>query len=49
VPLREYAGEVLLMVNVASKCGLTPQDEGPESLYRTDGDRGLEILGFPAT
>ena len=47
VPLRDYAGKVLLIVNVASKCGLTPQYEGLESLYREDAARGLEILGFP--
>jgi glutathione peroxidase len=47
VPLREYEGKVLLIVNVASKCGLTPQYEGLESLYRQDQARGLEILGFP--
>lgn len=47
VPLSDYAGRLLLIVNVASKCGLTPQYEGLESLYREDKDRGLEILGFP--
>ena len=48
VPLRDYRGKVLLVVNVASKCGLTPQYEGPGALYRADKDRGLEILGFPS-
>ena len=47
VPLRDYAGKLLLIVNVASKCGLTPQYEGLESLYREDAARGLEVLGFP--
>ncbi|TAK68919.1 MAG: glutathione peroxidase [Actinomycetota bacterium] len=47
VPLTEYKGQVLLIVNVASKCGLTPQYEGLESLYRAKAPLGLQLLGFP--
>lgn len=46
--LADHAGKVLLVVNVASKCGLTPQYEGLEKLYREYKDRGFEVLGFPA-
>lgn len=46
--LSNHAGKVLLIVNVASKCGLTPQYEGLEALYRKHKDEGLVILGFPA-
>ena len=43
----EYRGKALLMVNVASKCGLTPQYEGLERLQKTYGERGFTVLGFP--
>ena len=46
--LGAYAGKVLLVVNVASQCGLTPQYAGLQKLYDTYRDRGLVVLGFPA-
>ena len=45
--LGAYAGQVLLVVNVASKCGLTPQYEALEALYGAHRDEGFQVLGFP--
>lgn len=47
-PLADFKGKVLLIVNVASKCGFTPQYEGLQALYKDRKDAGLVILGFPA-
>ena len=47
-PLAAYQGKVVLIVNVASRCGFTPQYAGLEALYEKYKDRGFAILGFPA-
>lgn len=46
-PLAQWQGKALLIVNVASKCGFTPQYAGLEALWRRYGDKGLVVLGFP--
>lgn len=46
--LAPYAGKTVLVVNVASKCGLTPQYEGLEQLQKTYEDRGFSVVGFPS-
>ena len=47
IRLEQFRGKVLLIVNVASHCGFTPQYAGLEALYRAYRDRGFEVLGFP--
>jgi glutathione peroxidase len=47
ITLERYRGKALLIVNVASRCGFTPQYEGLETLYRKYKDRGFVVLGFP--
>lgn len=48
LPLKDYSGKVILIVNTASRCGFTPQYEGLEKLYNTYKDKGLVIIGVPS-
>jgi glutathione peroxidase len=47
IPLKRFEGQVLLIVNTASKCGFTPQYQGLEALHQSLGPRGFAVLGFP--
>lgn len=49
IPMADYAGKLVLVVNTASHCGFTPQYAGLEVLYKKYASRGLVVLGFPAT
>jgi glutathione peroxidase len=47
IPLKQYEGQVLLIVNTASQCGFTPQYKGLQELHQTFSPRGFSVLGFP--